>query len=297
MVYFGKLRVVKIYNLPDDFDSKEEHRSPVVIRSYQAGSSSLKNKAILHQHMVDIIISGKKSILNIADTANFEAGELMILAKGNCLVSEALPEDGLFSSVVLYFTNEVYMDFLVKYRGLLKGKTPGPGDRKPVLVWPQDGFIRSYVASLRIFLQSTAAKIPEFRQLKLEELLLYLLQADPWKFQALAILPGDDEDMRLRKAVESNVCNPVTVEELAFLCNTSLSTFKRKFSKLYGTSPVKWLVREKIRIAADLLKNPGERPGMVYEKVGYENHSSFTQAFKQQFKVTPKEYRDRNLSS
>jgi AraC family transcriptional regulator, exoenzyme S synthesis regulatory protein ExsA len=287
---------VKIYNLPDDFDSKEEHRSPVVIRSYQADSSSQKNKAILHQNMVDIIISGKKSILNIADTANFEAGDLMILAKGNCLVSEALPEGGLFSSLVLYFTNEVYMDFLGKYQGLMKGKTPGPADRKPVLVWRQDGFIHSYVASLRVFLQSTAATIPEFRQLKLEELLLYLLQADPWKFQALAILPGDDEDMRLRKAVESNVCNPVTVEELAFLCNISLSTFKRKFSKLYGTSPIKWLVREKIRIAAGLLKNPGERPGLVYEKVGYENHSSFTQAFKQQFKVTPKEYRDRNLS-
>jgi AraC family transcriptional regulator, exoenzyme S synthesis regulatory protein ExsA len=287
---------VKIYNLPGDFDSNDEHRSPVIIRSYQADSSSLKNKAILHQNMVDIIIRGRKSILNIADTAHFEAGELMILAMGNCLVSEALPEGGLFSSVVLYFTNEVFMDFLVKYQGLIRGKTPGSGDRKPALVWRQDGFIRSYVASLGIFLQSPAAKIPEFRQLKLEELLLYLLQADPWKFQTLAIVPGDDEDMRLRKAVESNVCNPVTVEELAFLCNTSLSTFKRKFSKLYGTSPVKWLVREKIRIAADLLKNPGERPGLVYEKVGYENHSSFTHAFKQQFKVTPKEYRDQNLS-
>jgi AraC-like DNA-binding protein len=286
---------VKIYNLPDDFDSAEEHRSPVVIRSYQATTSSLKNKAILHQNMVDIIISGKKTILNIADTADFEAGELMILAKGNCLVSEALPEGGLFSSVVLYFTNEVFTNFLVKYQGLMKGKVPG--GRKPILVWRQDGFIRNYAASLRIFLQSPAVRIPEFRQLKLEELLLYLLQADPSKLQDLAILPGDDEDMRVRKAVESNVCNPVTVEELAFLCNTSLSTFKRKFSKLYGTSPVKWLVKEKIRIAADLLKNPGERPGLVYEKVGYENHSSFTQAFKQQFKVTPKEYRDRNLSS
>lgn len=285
---------VKIYNLPDDFDSAEEHGAPVIIRSYRSGVSSRQNKAILHQNMVDIIISGYKSITNVADKTDLVAGELMILSKGNCLISEALPAKGLFSSVVLYFTNQVFMDFLIKHQSLFKTDTSK--HKTTILSWRQDAFISNYASSLQLLLQSPASETPELRQLKLEELLLYLLKLDTVKLQSLSLAADDDEEMQLRKAVESNICNPVTVEDLAFLCNTSLSTFKRRFTRLYGTSPVKWLVEQKIRLAADLLRNPAEKPGLVFEKVGYENHSSFTQAFKQQFKITPREYQEQKLT-
>ena len=285
---------MKIYNIPDDFDSAEEHGAPVIIRSYRSGVSSRQNKAILHQNMVDIIVSGHKSITNVEHKTELMAGELMILSKGNCLISEALPARGLFSSVVLYFTNQVFMDFLIKHQSLLKADAPKP--QTTILSWRQDAFISNYAASLQLLLDSPASKSPELRQLKLEELLLYLLKLDPLKLQSLSLSADDDEEMKLRKAVESNICNPVTVEDLAFLCNTSLSTFKRKFTRLYGTSPVKWLVEQKIRMAADLLRNPAEKPGLVFEKVGYENHSSFTQAFKQQFNITPREYQEQKLT-
>jgi AraC-like DNA-binding protein len=93
-----------------------------------------------------------------------------------------------------------------------------------------------------------------------------------------------------------HVTTPISVDELAFLCNTSISTFKRKFFKIYGTSPQKWLTQQKMRIAANLLKHPHERPGSVYEKVGYENQSSFILAFKKQYGMTPREYQQTNLS-
>ena len=35
-----------------------------------------------------------------------------------------------------------------------------------------------------------------------------------------------------------------------------------------------------MHVAANLLKRPHERPGTAYEKVGYQNQSSFTLAFK-----------------
>ena len=285
---------MKIYNLPDDFNSDEEQRSPVIIRAYQSRNKSLKNKAILHQYMVDIILSGRKSIMNIDQVTNFEAGELMILAKGNCVISQALPENDLFSSVVLYFTNQVFMDFLIKYQGL--AQSLDPAGRKPMLLYRQDKFIRYYLDSLQAILQSPAGAIVELKQLKLEELLLYLFSQDPSKLMSLRLAPVDDEDMQLKRAVESNICNPVTVEDLAFLCNMSLSSFKRRFNRLYGSSPIKWLVEQKMQIAADLLKDPIERPSLVFEKIGYESHSSFTQAFKQHFRITPKEYREQKLN-
>jgi AraC-like DNA-binding protein len=41
---------------------------------------------------------------------------------------------------------------------------------------------------------------------------------------------------------------------------------------------------------AALLLRGHEKPSDVYYKVGYENHSSFTQSFKQVYGVTPKEF-------
>ena len=284
-----------IYNLPDDFNSPEEQGKPVIIRSYQAASSSVNNKSIINQNMVDIVIAGKKTIIDAYNITALEAGELMILSKGSSLISQALPKDGLFHNLAIYFTNEVFADFWIKYAAkaneLSKGKP-----KQPFITYRQDVFLNNYINSVLLLLKSPSKFSDDFKQIKLEELLLYLLRTDPEKLQSLSVIVRDDEDMQFRKVAESHITTPISVEEMAFLCNTSLSTFKRRFFKIYGTSPQKWLIQQKLKIAANLLKHPHERPGLVYEKVGYENQSSFILAFKNQYGMTPKEYQRMNLN-
>ena len=284
-----------IYNLPDDFNSPEEQGKPVIIRSHQAASSSVNNKSIIHQNMVDIVIAGKKTIIDAYNITALEAGELMILSKGSSLISQALPKDGLFHNLVLYFTNEVFADFWIKYAAktneLSKGKP-----KQPFITYRQDVFLNNYINSVLLLLKSPSKFSDDFKQIKLEELLLYLLRTDPEKLQSLSVIVRDDEDMQFRKVAESHITTPISVEEMAFLCNTSLSTFKRRFFKIYGTSPQKWLIQQKLKMAANLLKHPHERPGLVYEKVGYENQSSFILAFKNQYGMTPREYQRMNLN-
>jgi len=284
-----------IYNLPDDFNSAEEQDRPVVIRSHQASSSSANNKSIIHQNMVDIVIAGKKTIIDVYNMTALEAGELMILSKGSSLISQALPVQGLFHNLVIYFTNEVFTGFWIKYT--VQGNEAAKGiPKQPFITYRQDAFISSYIHSVLLLLQSPSKFSDQLKRLKLEELLLYLLHTDPGKLQSLAVMVKDNDDMQFRKVAESHITTPISVDELAFLCNTSLSTFKRKFFKIYGTSPQRWLIRQKMQTAANLLKYPHERPGSVYAKVGYENQSSFILAFKNQYGMTPKEYQRTNLS-
>jgi AraC-like DNA-binding protein len=133
------------------------------------------------------------------------------------------------------------------------------------------------------------------RVLKLEELMLYM--CDKYRNEVISLRTAvleNQEDLIIRKAVEANIGNCITIDELAFLCNMSLSTFKRKFSKLYSTSPNKWFLQKRMELAAALLRNSNEKPSDIYHKVGYENHSSFTHSFKQTFGLTPSEYQQRN---
>ena len=284
-----------IYNLPNDFNLTEEQDKPVIIRSHQATSNSANNKSIIHQNMVDIVIAGKKTIIDVYNITSLEAGELMILSKGSTLISQALPKQGLFHNLVIYFTNEVFAEFWIKYTTSSSESAKGISNQ-PFITYRQDEFINNYINSVLLLLKSPSKFSDEFKQIKLEELLLYLLHTDPGKLQSLSVIAKNNEDMQFRKAAESHVTSPISVEELAFLCNTSVSTFKRKFFRIYGTSPQKWLTQQKMRIAANLLKHPHERPGSVYEKIGYENQSSFILAFKKQYRMTPSEYQQANLS-
>ena len=70
----------------------------------------------------------------------------------------------------------------------------------------------------------------------------------------------------------------------------SISTFKREFEKHFHNSPSKWFQEKRLEHAAYLLKNKNKRPSDIFEEVGYESLSNFTQAFKQKFRVTPKQY-------
>ena len=284
-----------VYNLPDDFNSADEQSMPVIIRNYQAARNSAKNKSFIHQNMIDIIVAGKKTIIDVYNMTALEAGELMVLSKGTALISQALPVDGLFHNLVMYFTNEVFADFWIKYIALRK-ESRNDVPKCAFITYRQDDFIGHYIQSLLLLLKTPAIFSVQLKQVKLEELLLYLLHTDPAKLHSLAVNVANSDDMQIRKVVESHITSPITTEELAFLCHTSLSTFKRKFLLLYGTSPQKWLVRKRMQVAADLLKLPHERSGSVYEKVGYENQSGFIVAFKSQYGVTPTEYQRRNLN-
>lgn len=231
---------------------------------------------------------GRKTIIDVSNISSLETGELMILSKGSYLIHQALPENGWFKSIVLYFGNEFLADFFIKYSKLAKEEKHTA--RTSFLKYKQDAFIKNYILSLQALIQSPKIYSPEFKAIKAEELLLYLAHYDPVKLWSLSVIAKDNEEMTVRKVAESKIGTPITIEELAFLCNTSVSSFKRRFIKIYGLPPQKWMVQQKMKMAAGLLKHPDERPGSVFEKVGYGNHSSFTKAFKYQYGITPKAF-------
>jgi AraC-like DNA-binding protein len=207
-------------------------------------------------------------------------------------MTEQLSAGGQYTSMLFFFDNSVLHSFFQKYPALNEnaGHSYGRGD-EPVVCFDGDAFIQSYVHSLQLMLEATPFLQEELQLLKLEELLLYLAANYPATLYSFRPSQQPDVgDRQLKITVEGNLDHTITVEELAFLCNMSLSTFKRKFSRIYGLPPNKWLLQKRMELAADLLLYQREKPSEVYHKVGYENHSSFTQSFKQVYGVTPSDF-------
>jgi AraC-like DNA-binding protein len=290
---------MQVFNLPQDiFPGKKENAENIIFYDYSPPAGSFKGRSILHKNAISLVISGEKTMHFADKTVYVKDDEFHFLSAGNCVASMKLSDKKAFRSILIFFDDKVLADFHIKYHALIKKIS----SRKKIsnqlyVAFQKDAFVLNFIQSLSLIFRSKTAISAEMKLLKFEELMLHLLETYPDKI--LSFQPATNknfDDLEIRRAVETNITNNISVEEMAFLCNTSLSTFKRRFSEIYGTSPNKWILQQRMAMAKDLLTNNHEKPGEVYHKVGYENHSSFTQVFKQTFGVTPKEFQLRELN-
>ncbi|MDR3711747.1 MAG: AraC family transcriptional regulator [Puia sp.] len=277
----------------------------ISLYDYRTRTPAGKSRITLEQHLFSFIMEGEKKVSFSGSSTTLGEEECILLSAGNCLMTEKASPSGNYSSLLLFFDMRLLQDFLIKH----PAKTPShsisggragvvtPAITEPFIRLRKDAFIRHYTGSLEQILSAGLARNRQMLLVKLEELFLYLSEKSPSLLDTfLATQMGSTEELEIRKTVEANLDRNCTLEEMAFLCHTSLSTFKRRFTRIYGESPNKWILRKKMEIAAGLLRQGAARPGEVGYQVGYKSSSSFTQAFKQIHGVTPKDFRKTQLT-
>ena len=98
----------------------------------------------------------------------------------------------------------------------------------------------------------------------------------------------NERELSFKMVIEKNLYTSLNIDEVAFLCNMSLSTFKRKFKQLYQESPGKWFQLKRLNKAKKLLLNNEATPSEIYMDFGYDSLSNFSTAFKNEFGYNPK---------
>ncbi|QKZ12496.1 helix-turn-helix domain-containing protein [Spirosoma sp. KUDC1026] len=271
-------------------NAQNDPESISIIR-YDSQVASVKNRISLQQNLFSFLLEGEKTVQYAGTTVRIRPDQFLLLSAGNCLMSEKIAaQSGNYRSILLFFDPNVLTDFFTRHSGTLERKADG-FRKEPFLLFDKDSFLNHFIESLSYMLAGGQPVSANMRLVKLDELLLYLGEHYPGQLQKLRYMSQEaDDDRLIRQAVTANIGKSVTVEELAFLCHTSLSTFKRRFARVYGTSPNKWLLEKRMQKAAQLLKQGDHKASDIYYEIGYENLSSFIQSFKQVYGVTPKQY-------
>ena len=96
---------------------------------------------------------------------------------------------------------------------------------------------------------------------------------------------------KFEEVIQNNLYANLNVEELARLCHMSVSTFKRKFTEVYASSPLKYFRQLKVTKAMDLLKNKERRISDIAYDLGFESPTAFNRVFKQQTGKRPSDFR------
>jgi AraC-like DNA-binding protein len=102
------------------------------------------------------------------------------------------------------------------------------------------------------------------------------------------------KDPMLSKAlqlVHENPAHDWSVAELAKRSGASRSAFSARFTDLMGTAPMTYITRWRIRVATNLLEDPGLSMAEIAQYVGYESESAFNRAFKREMGSPPAAWR------
>lgn len=101
------------------------------------------------------------------------------------------------------------------------------------------------------------------------------------------LITTDDSQRELAEVVINNMLRPITIEQLAKLCGHTTSKFKRKFKLYFGTSPHKWITRQRLAHAKMLLQSSTLSIKEVTFACGFVTASHFIRLFKAQYGITP----------
>jgi DNA-binding response OmpR family regulator len=108
----------------------------------------------------------------------------------------------------------------------------------------------------------------------------------------MAMTKADEEFLeRLNDIIQTNLHNPdFSIDDMADTFNMSRSSFYRKIKGVLDLTPNEYLRLERLKKAAQLLKEGENRVNEICYIVGFNSPSYFSKCFQKQFGVLPKDF-------
>lgn len=270
-----------MYTLPNYFLSSE-NTPDVVQHSYKSYEAIDRCQIQLTHHLISFLQEGEKIVLLPNETVTIGASSFLLLSEGQCLMTEKLSSAHHYHSHLLFFKHHIVQDLLLKHQI----EVPEPTSPAPIQVLAYDPFVRNFVTSLQLTPQADST----FLRHKVEEFLLYGYSQYGANFFSFLQTPPVPALQQVAQVAQKAIFEKLTLEQMAFLCAMSVSTFKRRFAQYYESTPQSWLREQRLQRAAKLLRQGEYRPSELSEELGFQHHSSFTAAFKSRFGMTPSAY-------
>jgi len=242
-----------------------------------------KSDILFEHHMLIWFISGETKIVLADATYIFREGDIFLIPRNQLATIINYPKDGKpHQTVVMHLSTARLRDFYANQNGVAKILEP-----PKIYHFNNHPLLESCLSSLVPYFEMN--ELPEhIASLKITEAISILRAIDKSIDNILTNFeePGKID---LTDYMEKNFMFNLPLEKFAYLTGRSLTTFKRDFSKVFHTTPQRWLTQKRLELAHYQFTEKKKRPIDVCYETGFENLSHFSYAFKKHFGYAPTE--------
>ena len=242
-----------------------------------------KSDILFEHHMLIWFISGETKIVLADATYIFREGDIFLIPRNQLATIINYPKEGKpHQTVVMHLSTARLRDFYANQNGVAKILEP-----PKIYHFNNHPLLESCLSSLVPYFEMN--ELPEhIASLKITEAISILRAIDKSIDNILTNFeePGKID---LTDYMEKNFMFNLPLEKFAYLTGRSLTTFKRDFSKVFHTTPQRWLTQKRLELAHYQFTEKQKRPIDVCYETGFENLSHFSYAFKKHFGYAPTE--------
>ena len=210
------------------------------------------------------------------------------LTLGNML--SELP-DGRIDTVLVHFNREVLSKVFEGEKPELWEELQSPVTRYVVQTASTE-MLRLYFKSILLLFENPDTATSRILKVKLKEIILLLLQSDNSEYvRKIVSSLFSEREFTFKELVEAHIETTDSIDNLAMLTNTSVSTFKRKFRQVFHTTPARYRTEIRLKKVADQLLTSDTAVSSIGYDCGFESPEHLSRAFKKKYGVSPSQYR------
>ncbi|MCB9304866.1 MAG: helix-turn-helix transcriptional regulator [Lewinellaceae bacterium] len=226
--------------------------------------------------------------------------EVMELPEGNLafsvgenLILKAYPniDNGIYQTTIIHIDRETTLKTLAhNFPDISSSKESAYSfdtiTGKPCVI------TQNYIEGILHYFNNPHIITNEIIALKVKEILFLLLRSKKAK-QVTSLLEGfvNRDTKSFKNTVENHLFNDISLNELAHLCNMSLSTFKRHFKKIYNATPTDYIIERRLENSRKLLATSGQSIIDIALASGFKSVSHYSRKFKGKYGIPPSQYK------
>jgi AraC-like DNA-binding protein len=155
--------------------------------------------------------------------------------------------------------------------------------------------LKHFLNSISFYFDHPGMVTDELIKIKIRELIQILINSDR-EGRLLAILGSlfQSNEYEFKDIINAHIFEDLKLDDLAFFTGLSLSSFKRKFKSVYGTSPTRYIKSKRLANAALLLKTTDLRVSDIAYDSGFNDIGYFSKSFHAEYQLSPSDYRKHN---
>ena len=245
--------------------------------------------------ILGLVVSGRRFIYDSENRVEVSAGSMFLLTEGIHFVEDVPNSDyegveiieieitpSLLQDATISLINDYGVDSLCPF------KSRAAMRRNFAIAKPTN--------ELKVLLEVAVRNFGNMAStLRISELLYNLIVGGYNSFCSLMFANCDMRRARFVSHIYGNLLNHNTIDSMATQRSCSAATFKNEFRRTFDSSPHKWYLNQRMRLAHTLLLTTNLQICQISDICKFSNTSHFIRLFRQHYNTTPRLYRLRKL--